>query len=122
MSSVTPSAATLATLTAATPGAAGAAAAPGVAGTPRTPAAVANAGTAGATQAQQGVTTVQRIEVFQAPMLHLPDSPSTEDVLQGLVGAMANRSANATTVGRLKELHDLVFDAHKSMMQAMLQM
>ncbi|MCZ4496488.1 MAG: hypothetical protein JWM25_1071 [Thermoleophilia bacterium] len=121
MSSVTPSAATLATLTAATPGAATAPGTTAPAGT-AAPASVANAGTAGATQAQQGVTTVQKVEVFQAPMLRLPDSPATEDVLQGLVGAMANRNANATTVSRLKELHDLVFDAHKSMMQAMLQM
>jgi hypothetical protein len=90
---------------------------------PATTGAVAT-GTAGAAQAQQGASQAQaqKAEPFQAPVLVLPDEPSTNDVLTGLTAAMADPNANKTTVDALNELHSRVFQAEQAMNQAILDL
>ncbi|MCW2926097.1 MAG: hypothetical protein JWM86_65 [Thermoleophilia bacterium] len=77
--------------------------------------------TAAATQAQQGAAAAQpKPEPFNAPMLQLPSSPTTKDVLVGLQFAMADDTVNASSAQRLFELHEQLMAAEKAMAQAII--
>lgn len=66
---------------------------------------------------QQGA----QAERFDPPLLRLPARPTSRDVLRGLTRAMADPRTNATTAAKLKELHDMVFQADQAMTQVILE-
>lgn len=77
------------------------------------------AGTGGVQQASVGAQQAQA-EPFNAPMLQLPDNPTTLDVMDGLARAMADPSVNQTTAQRLFQLHQQLMEAEKAMAQAVI--
>lgn len=79
---------------------------------PASPQAAAQQATQGAAQAQP------KPEPFNAPMLALPPSPNTREVMSGLTKAMADPSVNGTTAQRLFELHQQLLNADRAMIQA----
>jgi hypothetical protein len=84
------------------------------------PASAASATTAATQQAAQGAQAAQpQAEAFNAPMLDLPDDPSTRDVMNGLVGAMADPTMNASTAQALLDLHKQLMAAQQAMSEAM---
>jgi hypothetical protein len=95
------------------------------AGVATTPAAASStsaapATTAGTQQATQGAQQAQpQPEVFNAPMLDLPDDPSTRDVMDGLVRAMADPATNASSAQALLDLHKQLMAAEQAMYEAM---
>lgn len=72
------------------------------------------------TAQQQQAAAQQDAETFNAPVLRLPSRPTTHAVLRGLAGAMADPTTNSATAARLKEFHDEVFQAEKSMIQTVI--
>lgn len=72
-----------------------------------------------AVQAQQGAQAAQP-EAFNAPRLSLPASPTTRDVLMGLQRAMARDDVNASSVAKLSQLHDMIMQADRAMVQAIM--
>lgn len=76
---------------------------------------------AAAAQAQQGAAQAQpKPEVFNAPMLRLPPSPTTHEVLNGLTGAMGDPSVNAASAQKLYQIHEMLLNADRSMIQAII--
>ena len=79
--------------------------------------------TAAAAQATQGAAAAQpqaEAEVFNAPMLDLPDAPTTTDVLHGLTAAMADPTVNAGTAQKLYQLHEQLLNAERAMVQSII--
>ena len=81
---------------------------------PATPQAAAAQATLGAAQAQP------QPEVFNAPPLALPPSPTTHEVLNGLTSAMADPSVNAGSRQKLYQIHEMLLNADRSMIQAII--
>ena len=76
---------------------------------------------AAATQATDGAAQAQpQPEAFNAPMLRLPPSPNSHEVMNGLTSAMADPTVNATSVGGLYKLHEMLLNAERSMIQAVI--
>jgi hypothetical protein len=74
-----------------------------------------------AAQAQQGAAQAQpKEEPFNAPMLSLPTSPRSHEVLSGLTAAMADPTVNSGTASKLYQLHEMVLNAERSMIQAVI--
>jgi len=67
-------------------------------------------------------TTTQepRAEVFNAPKLDLPDDPSTVQVMDGLVAAMADPTVNDSSANRLYEFHKQMLDQYKQSIQVII--
>lgn len=84
--------------------------------------------TIAAAQAQQGAAHAQapaqqqapQAEVFNAPMLTLPQSPTTRDVLRGLTTAMADPTVNEGSAQKLYSLHEQLLNAERGMIQAVI--
>ncbi|MCW2973721.1 MAG: hypothetical protein JWN72_1994 [Thermoleophilia bacterium] len=95
---------------------------------------VAPTGTAGAATAAQGAAattgtaaaaaqpaaTQPKAEAYNAPVLDLPDEPTTQDVLVSITRAMASPGVNETTINTLKELQSSLFDSQKQMITEVL--
>ena len=76
---------------------------------------------AAAQQAAQGAAQAQpKEEPFNAKMLVLPRNPSGHDVMAGLTSAMADPTINATTAAGLYKLHEMVLNAERSAIQAVI--
>lgn len=74
-----------------------------------------------ATQAQQGAAQAQpQPEVFNAPMLNLPPSPTSHEVMNGLTAAMADPTVNESSAQKLYQLHEMLLNAERSMLQAVI--
>lgn len=77
--------------------------------------------TAATVQAQQGAADAQpKPEVFNAPMLDIPPGATTYEVMAGLKKAMADPTVNDSSVNKLYELHEMLMQAEKSMMQVII--
>jgi hypothetical protein len=78
--------------------------------------------TAATAQAADGAAQAQAAprEQFNPPMLDLPPSPSTREVMAGLTRAMADPTINSTTANELFGLHEKLMQAEKAMMQVII--
>jgi hypothetical protein len=77
--------------------------------------------TAAAAQAAQGAAQAQpKEEPFNAPMLVLPPSPTGHEVMAGLTRAMADPTVNASTASKLYQLHEMVLNAERAAIQAVI--
>ncbi len=90
-------------------------------GSSTTPA-VSATGTAASEQATSGAEQAQteKAEPFNAPMLDLPDDPTSRDVMVGLTRAMADPTVNKSSAQQLYNLHEQLLAAEKAMMTAIL--
>lgn len=78
-------------------------------------------GTLAETQASAGAAAAQPTEEpFNAPMLSLPPNPTSHEVRIGLVRAMADPTVNKNSAQQLYQLHDMLFQAEKAMMQVII--
>lgn len=77
---------------------------------------------AAASQAQQGAAQAQapQPEAFNAPQLVLPPSPTSREVMNGLTRAMADPTVNQGSAQKLYQLHEMLLNAERSMIQAVI--
>ncbi len=77
--------------------------------------------TAATVQAQQGAEQAQpKAEVFNAPMLDIPPGATTHEVMAGLKKAMADPTVNASSVDKLYQIHEMLMQSEKAMVQVII--